>query len=88
MWWQSPHTPFSVPVTKLSEANILNKAIGKAVSRMKRRNKKKHNCALCILGVLLVIGGAVWLCFLSYRFLFILLAVLLIAAGILLKKNC
>ncbi len=55
---------------------------------MKRRNKKKHNCALCILGVLLVIGGAVWLCFLSYRFLFILLAVLLIAAGILLKKNC
>ena len=55
---------------------------------MSHRKQKKHNCVLCIIGVLLIIGGAIWLCFLSYRFLFILLAVLLIAAGILLKRNC
>ena len=50
--------------------------------------RRKKNCALCVVAVLLIAGGAIWLCFLSYRFLLIFLAVLLIAAGLLLKRNC
>ncbi len=50
--------------------------------------RRRPNCALCVISVLLIIGGAVWLCFLSYRFLFIFIALLLIAVGLILKKNC
>ena len=53
-----------------------------------RYKRRRPNCVLCAISVLLIAGGAVWLCFLSYRFLLIFLAVLLIAAGLLLKKNC
>ena len=83
-----PHTSFPAPVTILSEANILNRVIGKAVSKMRRTKRKKHNCVLCVIGVLLIAAGVVWLCCLSYRFLLILLAVSLTAAGLLLKRNC
>ncbi|MBP3858165.1 MAG: hypothetical protein IK990_21395 [Ruminiclostridium sp.] len=54
---------------------------------MKRR-RGKPNCALCVVSVLLTAGGVVWLCFLSYRFLLITAALLLIGAGLLLKNNC
>lgn len=50
--------------------------------------RRKPNCVLCVISVLLIVGGAVWLCFLSYRFLLIFIALLLIVAGILLRKNC
>ena len=52
------------------------------------RYRKRPNCVLCVVSVLLIVGGAVWLCCLSYRFLLIFLAVLLIAAGLLMKRNC
>ncbi|MBQ3841862.1 MAG: hypothetical protein II820_04130 [Ruminiclostridium sp.] len=53
-----------------------------------RHRRHRPNCVLCAVSALLITGGAVWLCFLSYRFLLIFLAVLLIAAGLLLKRNC
>ena len=53
-----------------------------------RRRRHRTNCTLCAAAVVLITGGTVWLCFLSYRFLLIFLAVLLIAAGLLLKRNC
>ena len=43
---------------------------------------------LAAVSVLLIAAGAIWLCFLSYRFLLIFLAIVLIAAGLLLKNNC
>ena len=53
-----------------------------------RCRRHRHNCTLCVISVILITGGAIWFCFLSYRFLLIFLAVLLIAAGLLLKNNC
>ena len=53
-----------------------------------RHGRRRPNCALCVVSVLLILAGAVWLCFLSYRFLLIFLAVLLIGAGLILKNNC
>lgn len=52
------------------------------------RYRRRPNCVLCVVSVLLIVGGAVWLCCLSYRFLLIFLAAALIAAGLLLKRNC
>ncbi len=52
------------------------------------RRRKRPNCILCAVSVLLIAAGAIWLCFLSYRFLLIFLAIVLIAAGLLLKNNC
>ena len=67
--------------------NRINCKSRKGVSGMRYR-RRRPNCVLCVISVLLIAGGAVWLCFLSYRFLLIFLAVLLIAAGLLLKNNC
>ena len=53
-----------------------------------RCNRRRPNCFLCVISVLLIVGGAVWLCFLSYRFLLIFLAALLIGVGLLLRNNC
>ena len=50
--------------------------------------RRRHNCVLCAVSVTLIIVGAVWLCCLSYRFLLIFIALLLIAAGLILRKNC
>ena|GEM_PF-2524409 len=50
--------------------------------------RRRPNCVLCVISVLLIIGGAVWLCALSYRFLLIFLALLLIGIGAVLRKNC
>ncbi len=52
------------------------------------RHRRKPNCILCAVSVLLIAAGAVWLCLLSYRFLLMFLAAALIAAGLLLKNNC
>ena len=60
---------------------------GKGMNGM-RRGRKRPNCILCVISVLLVICGAVWLCCLSYRFLLMFIAAALIAAGLLLIKNC
>ncbi|MBR5088844.1 MAG: hypothetical protein IK093_05410 [Ruminiclostridium sp.] len=53
-----------------------------------RCRRHRPNCILCAVSVILITGGAVWLCFLSYRFLLIFIAAVLIAAGLLLKNNC
>ena len=50
--------------------------------------RRRHNCVLCAVSAVLIMIGAVWLCCLSYRFLLIFIALLLIAAGLILKKNC
>ncbi len=50
--------------------------------------RRRPNCVLCAVSAVLIIAGAVWLCCLSYRFLLIFTALLLIAAGIILKRNC
>lgn len=52
------------------------------------RYRRRPNCILCAVSVALIAVGAVWLCCLSYRFLLIFLAAALIAAGLLLKRNC
>lgn len=52
------------------------------------RRRKRPNCILCVVSVLLIAAGVIWLCFLSYRFLLIFLAIVLIVAGLLLKNNC
>ncbi len=53
-----------------------------------RCGRKKPDCFLCAAAVVLIGVGAVWLCYLSYRFLLIFLALLLIGAGLILKRNC
>ena len=53
-----------------------------------RCRRRRPNCILCALAVILMTAGAIWLCFLSYRFLLIFLAAALVGAGLLLKHNC
>ena len=52
------------------------------------RYRKRPNCILCVVSVILISVGVVWLCLLSYRFLLMFLAAALTAAGLLLKNNC
>ena len=53
-----------------------------------RCGRKKPDCFLCAAAVVLVGVGAVWLCYLSYRFLLIFLALILIGVALILKRNC
>ncbi|MBO6231176.1 MAG: hypothetical protein J6O50_11495 [Ruminiclostridium sp.] len=53
-----------------------------------RCRRRRPNCVLCAAAVILITVGAVWLCFLSYRFLLIFLAAALVGAGLLLVNNC